>query len=860
MKTSQLGLSHRRLLTTLYCLALHLFAATSNAQLYVPPDFWGDGEAGSLCYRQNLGQVFDTNGNQPTDIAYYAERSPVGIYLKEKNEVSFTLAALHNDSLIEDTLYRVDMLLEGTREQDPVAFSPTPDIANYYLGSFTAEDVPASHRVVYQSVWDSIDVHFYHGSSGPRVSFVVRPGGDPDEILLSFTGQDSLNVDVAGALKLYLRNQWFRFEEAKAYQVNTSGPGGLGTITSVPWNASYLNEDSTIYVKFNHGTYNPAKALIFQIGYPPMMLGGGSNNFCWSTHFGGFGNAAMATDVDDDGELYVAGSTITDLFPATVGATVNPGPFSSSGTLAKFNSAYQIVWATYYGGETDEGFQDIAYSAYGNYVFGVGDTYSSDLPTPYSSGEYHDGSLNGNNNTADAFMCRFNAASGALEWGTYYGGIGDDRAYSVVCDADGAQYVLGFGSDELDLQGWGTAYFQSFAGVESDPFATPDAFIARFDNAQTLIWSTYVGGASGDGFRAAALDENGNVFVLGSAGSLFPQVNTCGSLVNTQYGGGASDCVLLKFDSTGDLCWSTYAGGIGNDAPSVEGGVAVGNERVYFGANSSSTNFPTLELQGGYYQEDNAGGLDGVLMGFDLSTLSLIWSTYVGGTERDQISGIDTDTWGNLFLAGFSQSDDMPLVELTAAYYQEYAGSGPNAFYGDAFVGAYTYPEHSCKWFTMVGGGGPNNGTSDGAESIVVDGHARIFIAGTATSEFPPYPTHDPGNGAYFGPTAMTGSSAITCFDLSAVPVSVAEAVAINEMGFVLVPNADHSVISAFVQPSCARVVQLFDVSGRTVSTFNLADGVQNFEIPIVRLSSGAYMVCIHGGDSNAVTARFVKP
>ncbi|MBK6830044.1 MAG: hypothetical protein IPG92_04505 [Flavobacteriales bacterium] len=54
-----------------------------------------------------------------------------------------------------------------------------------------------------------------------------------------------------------------------------------------------------------------------------------------------------------------------------------PDLFSSSGTLAKFNPAYQIVWATYYGGETDEGFQDIAYSAYGNYVFGVGDTYSS---------------------------------------------------------------------------------------------------------------------------------------------------------------------------------------------------------------------------------------------------------------------------------------------------------------------------------------------------------------------------------------------------------------------------------------------------------------------------------------------------
>lgn len=842
---------------TLVHISLVVFSLSSLAQDPDSlPSYYGDKEKGNFYLRENDGQVHDTDGDPVTDVGYYVENTPVGIYLRDKSTVSFTMAAVDLDTATVDTLYRVDMEFGHGNDRDPEhTGDPVGGVNNYYRHQVSVEEVEAYTQGVYRSVWDSINVYFYSSLGGPRMAIAVMPGGDPADISLKFNGQDSIGVDWQGALRLYVGERWIELQEAMAYQVD-----GNNNVIPVTWLMEYDYVDGNAFVNFEFYGYNTSRPLVFQIGYPPMPAGGGgSDNFCWSTYFGGSGNVLSSTEVDDDGGLYVAGYTDNDNFPATVGTTVNPGPSTFSGTVAKFNSAYQILWATYYGGANHEEFKDIAYNAYGDDLFGVGYTLSPDLLTPYSSGEYHDGSLNGNNNTTDAFMCRLNAASGILEWGTYFGGIGGDRAYSVACDANGAQYVVGGGSDGLDLQGWGTAYLQAFAGVEDDPFSDGDAFIVRFDNTQDLTWCTYVGGAYAESFSATDLDDEGNIFVIGQGRTGFPQIDDCGSLVSNGPQG-FDDCVLCKFDATGHLCWSTLAGGLANDIPAWEGAVAVGNGRVYFGANSSSLNFPTLDLDDSYYQEDNAGFGDGVLMCFDLSTLDPIWMTYVGGTGWDYISGIDTDTWGNLYVTGYSKSADMPLVELTGAYYQEYAGGGSNAAYGDAFIASYTYPQHSPTWLTMVGGGPGGLNDGDGAESIVADGHDRLFIAGTSTSYSPPYPTHNPGNGAYFGSTFATGTSVITCFDLSAVPVSTPEVLVTTGPGLTLVLDPDQSRVSAFVQPAEERIVEVFDVSGRAVATLRLAAGARSIAIPIGHLSSGAYVVNVHGAGGTFLVERFVKP
>ena len=43
-------------------------------------------------------------------------------------------------------------------------------------------------------------------------------------------------------------------------------------------------------------------------------------------------------------------------------------------------------------------------------------------------------------------------------------------------------------------------------------------------------------------------------------------------------------------------------------------------------------------------------------------TLALAYSTYLGGNDLDQGSGIAVDAWGNAYVAGSTDSSDFPLA------------------------------------------------------------------------------------------------------------------------------------------------------------------------------------------------------
>ena len=49
------------------------------AQVYIPPDRYGDEHKGADILRKNNGQVFGTDGNQRPDVKAYFERTPVNI-------------------------------------------------------------------------------------------------------------------------------------------------------------------------------------------------------------------------------------------------------------------------------------------------------------------------------------------------------------------------------------------------------------------------------------------------------------------------------------------------------------------------------------------------------------------------------------------------------------------------------------------------------------------------------------------------------------------------------------------------------------------------------------------------------------
>src|SRR6185437_1923324 len=130
------------------------------------------------------------------------------------------------------------------------------------------------------------------------------------------------------------------------------------------------------------------------------------------------------------------------------------------------------------------------------------------------------------------------------QWGTYYGGSGDDIARSVATDDSGNVYVAGYTTSTSGIASSG-AYETSFGGYD-------DAFLVKFNNSGSMQWATYYGGSDIDEGNSVATDGSGNVFLAGEASS------TSGIASSGAYqtsGGGNSAAFLVKFNSRGSRIW-----------------------------------------------------------------------------------------------------------------------------------------------------------------------------------------------------------------------------------------------------------------------------------------------------------------
>ncbi|MFM7155976.1 MAG: hypothetical protein ACKOZV_17790, partial [Bacteroidota bacterium] len=214
---------------------------------------------------------------------------------------------------------------------------------------------------------------------------------------------------------------------------------------------------------------------------------------------------------------------------------------TTDGFLAKFSPAGVRQWATYFGGPSVDYIYSVKVNNAGEpYV--VGRTTSN---SGVATSGAHDASFNG---AADAFIAKFNS-NGTLRWATYYGGSGDDLAYSLAVSSDGLSlYVAG--------------QTKSSTGISTPSAHDPtysadfDAFLVKFDSAGVRQWGTYYGDTGKDEYDGVALDNaTGYVYLSGCTNS-----TSSISTLAFPYGGGV-DAFLVSFDGNGTRMWGRYFGG-----------------------------------------------------------------------------------------------------------------------------------------------------------------------------------------------------------------------------------------------------------------------------------------------------------
>jgi len=680
------------LLFVLLLLCNFLFANNNSSVTKEETEQWIKSQP--VRFLENKGQMTDMNGNPVPFVLFNAEAPGMNIYITEKGLTYVFLKSEEEDrereeketsfERISTEWERIDMFLKGAiiKKENIVKEKASSEFSQYYFTHCPdgITDVRTFEKIIVKEIYPGIDWVIYNSEkNGFKYDFAVHPGADPKQIEIVYSSLDKLKLDDEGNII-----------------VKTE----IGTLTeNSP--VSFLDgkEIETHFIKtLNEKNNNGGYDTHIQFNLPSAILPLTSDlvidpQLVWATYFGGSGlDGAMDIGCDVSGNVYVTGYETSANMPV-----LNPGGGAYyQGTfvgqydayILKFTNAGVLLWATYYGGTgTDAGYTLCADPSGNLYV--AGNTFSSNLPVVNpGGGAYFLSTLTGGYH---AYITKFNTA-GTLVWGTYFGANTEEqRIMAIASDANGNIFATGFSKGNNNLlpvaNPGGGAYFQGTSA------STVDAFIAKFDNANALVWSTYLGGSRQDIGFSICTDNLNNVIVTGSTSSFnFPVLN---SFQPTNLSTNASpwvskkDVFVSKFTNVGVLLNSSYLGGESDEIGTGVATDASGN--IFLGGQTYSTNFPVINPGNGEYTQGTSGWKANIFITKLTNSFVPVWSTYYTGSGNEMClldsntvnslqgggSNITVDGCGNVYL-GFMGSVGMPVQQPCSGYFDGTGAPGGN--------------------------------------------------------------------------------------------------------------------------------------------------------------------------------------
>ncbi len=305
-----------------------------------------------------------------------------------------------------------------------------------------------------------------------------------------------------------------------------------------------------------------------------------------------------------------------------------------------------------------------------------------------------------------------------LDYSTFWGGSSYDVGNAIALDSAGNAYITGYTqSGTGDFPTTGGAYQTTFTGNQ-------DVFVAEINSTGTaMIYSTYLGGSTGEVGNGIAVDSSGNAYITGNTySSDFPMQ----SPLPTSFFNSIEDAFVSELSPGGStLLFSTYLGGSGaNGNGDIGNAIAVDSSgAVYIGGYAGSIDFPTTS---GAYQTNSMGYFNGYITKINPGTSSLEYSTYLGGSNSDACFGIAVDSSGDAYVTGVATSNNFPI--MNAANLDPNFGGTQNAF-----VSEINPNGSSLIYSTYLGGSGSGAG-NDIAYSVAVDPLQNAYVTGFTTS------------------------------------------------------------------------------------------------------------------------------
>ncbi|MFH0893730.1 MAG: SBBP repeat-containing protein [Bacteroidota bacterium] len=727
-------------------------------EIITPTDYYSEEPAVNFAFYENHGQLINTSDTLIPEVKYYTNNTYPAYYFKD-NSFSFVFAHMDTSASTTDTLQRIDVSFPkgGGADANTYPMDQTKDYLNYFLGHCPegVTELHGNQKLVMPDVWPNVDIMYTSNQNGLKMYVIVKPGADTSDIRLDFEGASGYTLNTTnGALSINSLVGNLAFGRPTVYQIDNNNV--VDTLTG--WTSGWKRDSDTNRYYFKIGAYNPAKTLVIMVdeGHTSESLAS-IGNLEWSTYYGGLlDEVFLDVETDATNNSYVTGNTCSSLFPHNSGVLQTTLSGTQDAVVLKFDPVGAREFATYFGGlSTETGYSILPDNTTGN-IFVVGDTKSSNMPIGLTqpAGAYTDGTLNG---ISDAFILELNPNGTGIIWNCYYGGSDAETFYSITEDHLNNIYISGYGTVNTPLMTQSSAYNNSSVGkglltkftkqgerlwaslyvtgngavkcIKADnqnnfyitgdittngmPIYTPtnaycdnslggaqDAFIAKFDVSNTIVWSTYLGGSAFDYGNALAIsgvypNTSTNVYVTGSTESIdFPTQASgyaSGYLDNTK--NGSSNTFISKFTNNGAMNWSTYHGNMTSGYDVGCDIIISGRDEVY--VTGYTYGITTQILDGAYNQNtiSNPSGSssDAYLLAFTFGDCERIWSTYFGGSRTETGRAIALDQDDNLYMVGESYStlaDSYPLprVQYTGAWWQpDNGGAGHN----DGFISRF---------------------------------------------------------------------------------------------------------------------------------------------------------------------------
>ncbi|UCG62909.1 MAG: hypothetical protein JSV52_06390 [Candidatus Zixiibacteriota bacterium] len=386
-----------------------------------------------------------------------------------------------------------------------------------------------------------------------------------------------------------------------------------------------------------------------------------------------------------------------------------------------------LLYSSFLGGNYTQTAYDNAIDTDG-YVVIAGQTRSEDFPTvdPYQ------GELAGQ---SDVFATKINPVTSEILYSTYFGATNDEEAPRVALDSED-NICLVFRTNSPDMPTVNP--FQST--LEGDR----DAFVLKLSSTgDAVLAATYLGGDRVEYPWGITADNQGYMYVCGETDSrYFPLENA----YSTENAGGETDGFVTKLSPSGDaLIYSTYLGGSGSTGLTVADvdalyDIAVNDAgEAYVAGATYSPDYPAVNA---LFETmiNKEGPTDAIITKFSAAGNTLVFSTFLGGTEDEWIKDIEIDADGNLVIVGSVESDDFPTLNA----YQTERCPGPDLGMAAVFMTRMAGDGSALLSSTYLGGC-----DEDFGEALGIGPTGNIFISGTTYST--DFPMVDPIYGALNG-------------------------------------------------------------------------------------------------------------